>query len=71
RIREFTIDQEGMHLGRPFRNITGILAGTPVQISPSDLERVWGSLDSDKGKSRKVTADVGEPYEGVERRRSS
>ncbi len=29
-IREFTIDQLGMHIGLPFRNITGILAGNPI-----------------------------------------
>ncbi len=40
-IREFTIDQAGMHLGRRFRNVTGILAGTPVHLSPADVERAW------------------------------
>jgi circadian clock protein KaiC len=40
-IREFNIDASGMHLGRPFRNVTGILAGTPVHVSPMQLERVW------------------------------
>jgi circadian clock protein KaiC len=40
-IREFNIDQNGMHLGRPFRNVTGILAGTPVHVSPTDIERIW------------------------------
>jgi circadian clock protein KaiC len=29
-IREFTIDARGMHLGRPFRHVTGILSGAPV-----------------------------------------
>lgn len=28
-IREFTIDSQGMHIGQPFREITGILAGNP------------------------------------------
>jgi circadian clock protein KaiC len=46
-IREFTIDKGGMRMGRPFRNVTGILAGTPVQLSPSDLERVWAQVDTD------------------------
>jgi circadian clock protein KaiC len=44
-IREFKIDQRGMHLGKPFRNVTGILAGTPVHVSPADLERIWSQLD--------------------------
>jgi circadian clock protein KaiC len=46
-IREFTIDRGGMHVGRPFSNVTGILAGTPVHVSPGDIERVWSQLDSD------------------------
>jgi circadian clock protein KaiC len=45
-IREFTIDKKGMHLGRPFRNVTGILAGAPVHVSPADLERTWSGLDA-------------------------
>ncbi len=28
-IREYSIDQTGMHVGKPFRNITGILTGNP------------------------------------------
>ena len=39
-IREFTIDDEGMHLGRPFRNITGILAGNPTFIDTDELKRL-------------------------------
>jgi circadian clock protein KaiC len=41
RIRELTIDGEGMRLGRAFRNVTGVLAGAPVYVSPGDLERAW------------------------------
>jgi circadian clock protein KaiC len=47
-IREFTIDQEGMHLGRPFHHVTGILAGTPVHIAPSDVERIWTLFEAEK-----------------------
>jgi circadian clock protein KaiC len=54
-IREFTIDGAGMHLGRAFRNVTGILAGTPVHLSPADLERVWTQLDADVGRGRRGT----------------
>ncbi len=39
-IREFTIDDHGMHIGKPFRNVNGILAGRPSQVKPSDLERL-------------------------------
>jgi circadian clock protein KaiC len=45
-IREFRIDQSGMHLGDRFRNVTGILAGAPVHLSPSDLERTWAEHDA-------------------------
>lgn len=46
-IREFRIDHEGMHMGRPFLHITGILAGAPTHISPSDIENVWARLGQD------------------------
>jgi circadian clock protein KaiC len=54
-IREFTIDGSGMHLGRPFRNITGILAGTPVRLSPGDIEQVWTQFDAEVGLGRRST----------------
>jgi circadian clock protein KaiC len=59
-IREFTIDQDGMHLGRPFRHVTGILAGAPVHVSPGDVERIWAHLDpeADAGNPQ-VTAPAG------------
>jgi len=43
-IREFSIDRGGMSMGKAFVNVTGILAGAPVHVSPGDLERVWGRL---------------------------
>jgi circadian clock protein KaiC len=46
-IREFQIDQDGMHLGRPFRHVTGILAGTPVHVSPADIERIWTLFEAE------------------------
>ncbi len=54
-IREFTIDGSGMHLGRPFRNITGILAGTPVRLSPGDIEQIWSQFDAEVGPGRRST----------------
>jgi circadian clock protein KaiC len=54
-IREFSIDQDGMHLGRPFRNVTGILAGTPVHLSPGDIERIWSQFDAEIGPGRRRT----------------
>ncbi|HEX3866051.1 MAG TPA: circadian clock protein KaiC [Gemmatimonadaceae bacterium] len=50
-IREFTIDAGGMHLGRPFRNVTGILAGTPMHVSPADVERIWTQFDADSSRA--------------------
>jgi circadian clock protein KaiC len=50
-IREFRIDGKGMHIGRAFRHVTGILAGTPVHLSPGDVERVWEAFDADAGRT--------------------
>jgi circadian clock protein KaiC len=55
-IREFTIDKGGMQMGRAFRNVTGILAGTPVHVSPNDIERAWSQLDSDRGPQNPQTS---------------
>jgi hypothetical protein len=44
-IREFTIDESGMHLGSQFKNVAGILAGHPVHLSPADIERAWSDHD--------------------------
>jgi circadian clock protein KaiC len=69
-IREFRIDQRGMHLGRPFRNVTGILAGTPVHVSPADLERIWSHFETETGERRRGTAgsDPGERRRGADQR---
>ena len=45
-IREFSIDGKGMHIGKPFRNVTGILAGTPMYMAKSEVERLTGLFDS-------------------------
>jgi circadian clock protein KaiC len=39
-IREYTIDNQGMHIGLQFRGVAGILAGNPKQISLPDIERM-------------------------------
>ncbi|MFW6401862.1 MAG: circadian clock protein KaiC, partial [Desulfohalobiaceae bacterium] len=39
-IREFSIDEQGMHIGNPFRNISGILAGNPTQLEPAEVSRL-------------------------------
>jgi circadian clock protein KaiC len=37
-IRELMIDQTGMHIGKPFRNITGVLTGRPEYLDMTELE---------------------------------
>ncbi len=39
-IREFTIDRKGMHLGKPFRNVVGILAGRPMNVKMEELDQL-------------------------------
>lgn len=39
-IREFRIDGSGLHLGRAFRSISGILSGNFTYASPSEIERM-------------------------------
>jgi circadian clock protein KaiC len=39
-IREFKIDGEGMHIGEPFRNVTGILSGVPQYMAPDEVARL-------------------------------
>jgi circadian clock protein KaiC len=46
-IREFLIDNTGMHIGNAFRNVTGILAGNPRQATHGELDRVEHMFDSD------------------------
>lgn len=42
-IREYVIDGTGMHLGRPFRNVAGILAGNPRQDTvQQEVDRMDG-----------------------------
>jgi len=49
-IREYTIDAQGMHIGAQFRNVTGILAGNPVQVSQQDIERLGGLFADEDSK---------------------
>jgi circadian clock protein KaiC len=49
-IREFSIDGQGMHIGKAFRNVTGIIAGQPTHLDPSELSRI-GSMFKEEGRS--------------------
>lgn len=53
-IREFTIDGKGMHIGKPFRNVTGILAGRPVYAAPSEIERIGGMFEEEGGALSRI-----------------
>ena len=39
-IREFTIDAEGMHLGKPFENVHNVILGVPQSHEPSETEQL-------------------------------
>ncbi|HCB14053.1 MAG TPA: circadian clock protein KaiC [Gammaproteobacteria bacterium] len=39
-IREFSIDANGMHIGKAFRNVTGILSGHPRHVEPQEIGRL-------------------------------
>ena len=39
-IRQFTIDSDGMQIGKEFRNVTGILTGNFTYITPGEVDRV-------------------------------
>lgn len=39
-IRELTIDDSGMHIGKPFRDVSGIISGTPYQHQRRDTDRL-------------------------------
>jgi circadian clock protein KaiC len=49
-IREFAIDGEGMHLGRPFRDVVGILSGRPTHVRPAELDRIGGLFAQEPGR---------------------
>ena len=46
-IREFTIDDQAMHIGRPFRNVSGIISGNPVQLTmpPREIQKLRDLFD--------------------------
>ena len=46
-IREFTIDGHGMHIGAPFRDLSGILTGQFRQVRPED----WTVVDGAAGRA--------------------
>ena len=49
-IREFTIDHEGMHIGEPFKNVTGILSGVPAYTHQGEIDRLSELFGVEGGK---------------------
>jgi circadian clock protein KaiC len=45
KIHEFTIDNSGMHIGAPFRDVTGTLAGNPRHTPSSELDDIAGMFE--------------------------
>jgi len=41
-IKEFNIDHNGMHIGKAFRNVVGILSGHPSSTPPEEMDRISG-----------------------------
>jgi circadian clock protein KaiC len=69
-IREFNIDGTGMHIGRRFGNVTGILGGSPMHVTPGDVERTWSQFD-DKVDAKLGGREHDDPRpESLERRRT-
>jgi len=48
-IREYVIDENGMHIGRPFRGVHGILTGTPTYTFEDERERLSELFSEDEG----------------------
>ncbi len=47
-IRELSIDNEGMHIKGPFRDVAGIISGNPHQVFRTESERLNGLFTSDE-----------------------
>lgn len=50
-IREFNIDGQGIHIGRPFRDVSGILSGNLTHFRPEEIERVVNMFDEAEEKA--------------------
>jgi len=50
-IREFSIDEKGMHIGKPFRDVSGIISGYHQQSQmSSEIDRINNLFNADEGK---------------------
>jgi circadian clock protein KaiC len=46
-IRELTIDENGMHIGKPFRDVSGIISGNPHLVFKGEVERLDDLFNKD------------------------
>jgi len=46
-IREFLIDGKGMHIEKPFRDITGIISGNPTYSNINEIDRINNLFNED------------------------
>lgn len=46
-IREFTIDEKGMHIGHAFNNVIGILSGNPKHVRKDEVDRLKNMFGTD------------------------
>ena len=44
-IREFIIDGKGMHIGKPFRDVSGIISGRPHHKAATEIDRLGGLFE--------------------------
>ncbi|MBF0191023.1 MAG: circadian clock protein KaiC [Magnetococcales bacterium] len=44
-IREFTIDDQGLHIGKPFTNVQNIILGIPSATMPSEVEQLGAMFE--------------------------
>ena len=49
-IREFAVDSSGMHIGLPFKNVTGILTGNPRHVEVHEVNRLKGLFHEHAGQ---------------------
>jgi len=49
-IREFNIDSKGMHIGRQFVNVGGILSGQSTKLNTSESDNLSNMFDNRLGE---------------------
>lgn len=47
-IRELTIDEKGMHIGKPFRDVSGIITGNPQLVFRGEIDRLDDLFNKEK-----------------------